>query len=175
MSSCPVQTPTLSEMYETTERLSATSSRTALRRISENTTRSYQGSRFLTAQNVFESLGSKLQELTDVPDNWNSYESPAPNAKAVSNAKPILQTLRSILLEPERIVPSAEGGVAFTFISQTSNRAIIESLNNGERYILLYDLNGSSKTIDWPFEIEDGRALVEKLASHLRSTELATH
>jgi hypothetical protein len=131
-------------------------------------------SSYLRRQNVFDVLAEVVEQLVETPENWNSYDSPAPSALAVSNARPVLQALRTKLLQPERVVPSAEGGVAFTFISETPSRAIIESLNDGETFALLYDLNGNSRTIEWPTNDEAQLALVADLITHLRSEGLAT-
>jgi hypothetical protein len=170
MSSCPTQSASLPELQDAFERTSTRISRSALERTSEQTARSFVNSRFLTFYGVFKSLNRNLEQLIDTQTTWNSYGSPIPNEVAIHNARSVLNALSTKLMFPERTVPSAEGGVAFTFVSPTRSRAVIESLNDGECYVLLYDLDGNSRTIEWPInDIEQGINLVEKMNSHLRS------
>jgi hypothetical protein len=136
--------------------------------------RSIQGSRYLISLNVFEGLEDSVDNLISVSPNWNSYGSPAPTLESIDRAKHILRVLRARLLEPERVLPSADGGVSFTFISDTISRAAIESLNNGETYVLLYDLRGNSQTVEWPTSHTDAQLdLIGRVATHLRSDGLA--
>jgi hypothetical protein len=114
-----------------------------------------------------------LSKVTSLKDNWNSYGSPAPSTVAVSGAKEILEYLADAVIAPDNLKASAEGGVAIILSGAGKNRAIIESLNNGERYMLLYDLDGGNETFDWPA----GSSAVEsirKLKDHLRGLILAT-
>jgi hypothetical protein len=130
-------------------------------------------SRYRATQNVFELLGDTIENLVNTPDNWNSYGSPPPSRTAVQNAQPILKALRAKLLEPERVLPSAEGGVAFTFVSDTISRAAIESLNDGGAFVLLYDLKGNAETIEWPNTLDAQLNVVGQIAAHLRSNGVA--
>jgi hypothetical protein len=141
---------------------------------SEQLRRSFQGSRYLSSLNVFEVLDNSIDHLIFTSPNWNSYGSPAPTVESVNGSKPILRALRAKLLAPERVLPSADGGVAFTFISETISRAAIESLNSGESYVLLYDLKGNSETIEWPPSSTHAQLeLIGRVATHLRSDGLA--
>ena len=83
----------------------------------------------------------------------------------------VLASLREATLIPERVLPSAEGGVAFVFSSTGENRAVIESLNDGEDFILLYDLQGNSKTIEWTGDIS--KDLLGTVRKHLKGLRLA--
>ena len=134
---------------------------------------SFAGSAYLESQNVFNGFETVLERLRHTPTNWNSYNSPPPAESSVKNAKPVLQALRTKLLQPDRILPSAEGGVAFTFVSDTASRAVIEALNDGETFVLLYDLSGNSITIDWPTTLDAQLGLISQLANHLRSDGIA--
>ena len=150
-------------------------SNSAILTISEQLRRSVLGSRYLTGQNVFDALERAVEDLTNLTGDWNSYGSPAPSTESVESTRPILRALRSKLLEPDRVLPSADGGVALTFISDTISRAAIEALNSGEAYVLLYDLDGKSETIEWPeSDVSAQIELVGRLAFHLRSIGLAT-
>lgn len=156
-----------------TERPSASLPKTAIERMFEKTSRSFEGSYFLASQNVFDKIQRNVEVLSQLPTNWNSYGAPAPEPSSIQRAKPILKALRTKLLEPDRVFASADGGVSLVFVSRTESRAAIESLNSGERFILLYDLSGNSKTIDWPEDDDQGLTLVDKLRNHLRSKGLA--
>jgi hypothetical protein len=155
-------------------RTSLSQPRAAIERTLEKARRSFEASYFLSSENVFERIQQRLEDLSRIPTNWNSYGSPSPDETALRRAKPILQALRSKLLQPDKLLPSAEGGVAFTFVSETNSRAVIESLNSGERFLLLYDLSGNSRTIDWSdVDPEHALSLIDQLRNHLRSEDLA--
>jgi hypothetical protein len=125
---------------------------------------------------VFDTLSLRLEQLIHTPADWNSYGSTPPTAVAIENARVILQRLRDKLLEPDSVNPSADGGIAFTFVSLTISRAEIECLNDGESYVLLYDLKGNSNTVDWPTANQrDQLATIECLSAHLRSEGLASN
>ncbi len=135
---------------------------------------STNNSEFLTKRNEFESLRCTLSQLASMQENWNSYGSPAPTKPSIEKAKGILGALESAQLVPSRVMPSAEGGVAFVFMSQTENRAVLESLNNMESFILLYDGSGHSKTLDWADSASHRSKLLDRLKDHLKGANLAT-
>jgi hypothetical protein len=126
-----------------------------------------------STMNVFDALGDATVKLLDTPANWNSYDSPPPTAVAVKNAQNVLAALRAKLVAPERVLPSAEGGVSLIFVSDTISRAAIENFNGGESFVLLYDLNGRSDLVEWPATAEEQLHVVERIATHLRSNGLA--
>jgi hypothetical protein len=132
-------------------------------------------SRFYEDKNIFNQLQTVVEELINVNANWNSYGSESPNSEAIKESKDVLRLLRSHLLVPERVLPSAEGGVTFTFVSETPARGAIEVLNNSEAYVLLYDLQGNSKVNEWPrADRERQNELIEGLRNHLRSQGIAS-
>lgn len=131
------------------------------------------GSSYLDHQNMFNGFEATLDQLLGTPANWNSYGSPPPSAQSVKNARPILQALCIKSLQPDRVLLSAEGGVAFTFVSDRASRAVIETLNDGETFLLLYDLNGNSEEIEWPTNVGAQLDLIDGLSAHLRSDGIA--
>jgi hypothetical protein len=158
----------------TADQTSSSLPKAAIERTLEKASRSFAASQFLVAQNVFEQIQNKLDAIIKISTNWNSYNSPPPDPTSVLKAKPILNALRSKLLQPDKLLASADGGISFVFVSDTDSRAVIESLNSGERFILLYDLSGNSKTIDWPDgSFDQALDLVDLLRNHLRSEGLA--
>jgi hypothetical protein len=128
---------------------------------------------FLSMYFAFDRLGRSLSQLDSVPDDWNTYGSPAPTVRSIKTARRILDSLQSESLLPKRVLPSAEGGVAFVYHSDTENRAVIESLNNDEAFILLYDRMGNSRTLDWSASRSEQQNLLRKLRDHLRGMSLA--
>ena len=66
----------------------------------------------------------------------------APVGKVLLDAKILLARLRSESLRPSRVVPSADGGMAFVFRAGQRRRAYIEILNDGEIYAVTYSAGG---------------------------------
>ena len=141
-------------------------------REAERDHRSRSLSQFHTNRNYVYELISGLDHLESVGTNWNSYGSPAPSAHSISAAKQMLEAFAGDALSPDDVRPSAEGGVAIIFSGYGRNRAIIESLNNDEQFILLYDLDGNSRTVDWTQRGE--KSLIAVLRDHLQGVPLAT-
>ena len=131
-------------------------------------------SEFLSMLNTFDVLRRSLSQLASMLDDWNRYGSPAPSARSIVRAQQVLDSLQSESLPPKRVLPSAEGGVAFVYLSETENRAVIESLNSDEIFILLYDRRGNSKTLDWSQSRLAQKSLLRELRDHLRGTSLAS-
>ena len=121
----------------------------------------------------FQELAKELFALSYLSDGWNSYESPAPSESSIQRAFKTLTLLRSENLMPKRVLPSAEAGVAFVYTSPSKNRAVIENLNDEEAYLLLYDLDGNSKTLDWPETKEEISQVLHVLQEHLEGKALA--
>jgi hypothetical protein len=159
-------------VYDTFER---TSSRD-LKPVQEMLYRSFDStfrSEFLTMLLSFDRLSRTLTHLESVPDDWNTYGSPAPSARSIKVARSIFNTLRSEHLLPKRVLPSADGGVAFVFSSTTENRAAIETLNSEESFVLLYDRKGNSRTLDWAESGSKQDEMLNTLRDHLRGASLA--
>jgi hypothetical protein len=134
----------------------------------------FESSRFYEDNNIFNKFQARITALSLIKDNWNSHGSEAPSEKSINDAYKVLSSLRNHLLLPERVLPSAEGGVSFTFVSDKPCRGAIEVLNTGESYLLLYDLQGNSYVSEWPTEATSAQdALLDMLRTHLRSERLA--
>jgi hypothetical protein len=130
-------------------------------------------SQFLTMYDVFKRQSNLLSQLSSVPDDWNGYGSPAPSAEAIGTARTILAILWTERLLPRRVLPSADGGVALVFSSANENRAVIETLNSSEAFILAYDRSGNSRTLDWPEATQARHESLLRLKDHLRGARLA--
>jgi hypothetical protein len=73
----------------------------------------------------------KLKMLRELPAGWNGYGAETPSESAVHWAQRVLETLFDFDIDPVALAPSAEGGVAISFIRGT-RAATIECLNDGD-------------------------------------------
>jgi len=157
-------------VIDTLERTSAASSTMAFRGEAAKLRRSGQVSQYLLRRLSLDAWIQALPKLSQVPANWNSYGAPPPNAKSVISAAAILKRLNPAKLMPDVIRASAEGGVAILFTGADRNRAIIETLNDGEEFILIYDLDGKNKTLNWPVDLDEQGNVLKILTGHLEGT-----
>jgi hypothetical protein len=121
----------------------------------------------------FDLLSNALNDLYRVPDDWNAYGSPSPTKPAIEISRGILNSLSAERLPPERVLPSADGGVALVFVTDTENRAVIETLNDNSVFVLLYDRRGNSKTLVWNESGAVKHEILKQLGSHLKGAPLA--
>lgn len=162
----PVQTSE-PRLVDTFERTANPDVRAFSETFRQNLSLSTSRSQVLAMRNSFEELERTLSQLASAPDNWNSYGSPAPTPKAIESARRILRTLEPERLAPRRVLLSADGGIALVFMSSSDNRAVIETLNSGDEYLLLYDKKGSSKTLDWDQLSTGAHELLTALSDHI--------
>jgi hypothetical protein len=85
-----------------------------------------------------------LLDLESISRDWNGLGSEPPTFDAVAGAVRVLRGLKSAWVRPERVAPSAEGGVGITF-RRGRRFASIESLNSGEVVVLISDGTGSPR------------------------------
>ena len=79
----------------------------------------------------FAEVRYQLEMTTSLESDWDTYGAESPNDSARSQASIILSALEAQLLPPSRLMPSAEGGIALSFVDG-ENRAEIEIYNTGE-------------------------------------------
>lgn len=94
----------------------------------------------------FDELMIELDEMLNLEDDWNGYDSKAPNKKAISNAQTVLQAglLENFL--PTKIFPSYEDGVGITYV--LNDKIIyIECYNDGEIVFSTSDKENSDMEI----------------------------
>jgi hypothetical protein len=84
-------------------------------------------------------LRERLEALLDLQDGWNGYSAPPPHRRAVNMASAALVASHGMLSAPERVAPSAVGGVGITFRRGT-RKAYLECYNNGQVVLLLSDV-----------------------------------
>ncbi len=83
-------------------------------------------------------LLAELDALKKLPDGWDSYAAPAPRPAAVKNAKALVIEAGKLGVGPERVEPSAMGGVGVTF-SAGRREVVVEFYNNGTAHALFSD------------------------------------
>jgi len=120
-----------------------------------------------------DSLSFLLNNLYLVPENWNGYGSPKPSAASIEASRSILNSLWGEAIMPEKVLPSADGGVSLVFLSDSDNRAVIEALNEDETYVLLYDKQGNSRTLAWGEAPQERQDALRQLHTHLQGLRLA--
>lgn len=100
----------------------------------------------------------------------------APTEKVLSDARILFARLRAETLRPNRIVPSADGGMSFGFRASESRRAYIEILNDGDIYAVTYRAGGDNVctyTINSPHDEESVKAAIQSVRSYLEVGPLA--
>jgi len=154
-------------IIDTLERTSAESSVSAFRGEAAKLRRSGQISQYLWRRIKMDRWIDALPALCQIGEGWNSYASPPPNGDSASRAADILKRLNPTNLIPDAIRASAEGGIAIVFTSGRRNRAVIEALNNGEQFLLMYDLDGRNQTLDWPSNLDEQGKILGVLSQYL--------
>ncbi len=108
----------------------------------------------------------KLQSLLHLSRGWDSYEADPPNQSAIHRAEQVLTAVNSTPYRPDRIAPSIEGGVVFSF-RRGDRYGDIECDNDGEMVALVSDGRGY---IDAWQVASDSRAMedaVRKIGLHV--------
>lgn len=82
-----------------------------------------------------------VRSMWGIEKNWDSYGAEPPNGLSIRAAGEFAQRAIMSGLLPDRIEPSAEGGVAVAFL-RGEKRAIAEFLNDGTRDLLSYERSG---------------------------------
>jgi hypothetical protein len=83
-------------------------------------------------------LFGRLSKMATLVKGWNGYSATPPTAAAIKNAKALLTRACAVGIIPERVEPSAMGGVGVTF-SAGSREAAVEFYNNGTAHALFAD------------------------------------
>jgi hypothetical protein len=85
-----------------------------------------------------EEMNERLRSLADLSNGWNSYEAPSPSQDAIRNARGFLALLSIRGLKPDRLEPSAMGGIGISFTS-AKREVATELYNNGTAHALFAD------------------------------------
>jgi hypothetical protein len=111
---------------------------------------------------------ARIFALRSIEQDWDSYGTAAPSSDAIHKGILLHSMLREVLLVPEQILPSAEGGVSIDLAGSNDRRALIETLNTGDRYILLYDSLSYCETIMLTEDRRQVEDAMQAMASYLR-------
>jgi len=134
----PLVAPYPSAIHWSVRRYRQRASNQPLReRLKRGIERSKEMSRSLTLESDFASAESELELAARLENDWDSYGAAAPSVEAIRRAGELLRDLRAKQFLPTTIVPSAEGGVAFYFISG-DRTSYIEYRNSGEAILAMY-------------------------------------
>jgi hypothetical protein len=118
-------------------------------------------------RSVLTALIARASELGKLKKGWNSYSAQAPTPAAIGNAKTLL-TLASVAgIIPERIEPSAMGGVGVTFTAG-SREVAVEFYNAGTAHALFSDNEtGALDTAPVAPGVEGYSRLLQKVGRYL--------
>ncbi len=83
-------------------------------------------------------LLADLDSFAGLEMGWNSYSAPAPTAAAIENAKVLVGEAGVGDTIPDRVEPSAMGGVGVAFAAGT-REVVVEFYNNGTAHALFAD------------------------------------
>ena len=95
-------------------------------------------SKFLQIEKTYQELRSSLSVCATLPENWDSYGAAKPEQHSIEAADRFLQKLFAELLMPNRVIPSAEGGVAVYFNSDNKT-AYLEYRNSRSVILAMFD------------------------------------
>ena len=93
--------------------------------------RKIRASAYLSNKERFIDLRQHLGMTSQLAMGWDTYGAEAPNDQARNLASELLGLLENASLAPARLLPSAEGGIAMSFV-EGEQRAEIEIYNTGE-------------------------------------------
>lgn len=113
----------------------------------------------------FLSMLAKIKELADLEDGWDSYNSaPAPDKISIDNAYKVVRILEEMKFPSEKILPSIDGGIVFTFY-KNKRYADIECFNSDIIAAIMSDHNSEDRIPAW--EVADIRQTVERIKAFI--------
>jgi len=122
-------------------------------------------SAFLRVKYGLIDANTRLDWISKLQKNWDSYGAEPPSQKAIEASRQILAELAPQLILPTTIVPSADGGVSTYFIV-AQRSAYIETYNDGSQALVLYDRAGHSDVLEIGSELPVS-AVGEKILGYL--------
>ncbi|MFB2969201.1 hypothetical protein ACE1CD_09540 [Aerosakkonema sp. BLCC-F183] len=115
----------------------------------------------------FKSIG-KLQELENLPANWDSYGANPPNSIALFWGRESLTVLFEMNFPPTQITPSVEEGVGICFI-RGKKYADLECFNTGEILAVISDGQGNPNVWEVNPNREEIKISLERIRVYLQS------
>ena len=118
----------------------------------------------------FSAAQDGLDSLRDIPANWDGDGAETPNDTAITNTRRALDIFQRMNFRPDRIAPSAEGGVMLSFYVG-KRYGDIEIFNTGE--ILAVTSDGTGQPGIWPVQDDETAITValENIQTTLHSQE----
>jgi hypothetical protein len=119
-------------------------------------------------------LADTLAALRNLQEGWNSYSAPAPSVSAIKNAKTLLTVASEQAIIPQRVEPSAMGGVGVTF-SLGDREVSVEFYNDGTAHALFAD--NAAEEMDTQAVTADAagyRSLLKEVRPYLYGNPRAT-
>lgn len=104
----------------------------------------FRSSVYWPAKAAFIDARWRLKATASLADDWDTYGAEPPTGAARALAARILDILEESLMPPSRLMASAEGGIAMSFV-EGHNRAEIEIYNSGEIAVATY--SGQSEPV----------------------------
>ena len=99
-------------------------------------------------------LIEKLNEIRDLPDNWDGQGTAAPNSLAYLHATKVIETLSELNFIPNKLVPFADEGIGFYF-SNKNKYGFIECHNTGEIIVAMSDRQGFQKVREISLDLKN--------------------
>jgi|SRR5271163_4393278 len=121
-------------------------------------------SKFLQVVRTYQELRSSLDACATLADNWDSYDAAKPAKHSIEAADRFLERLFDEMLMPNRVIPSAEGGIAVYFNSD-KKAAYVEYRNSREVILAMFDDHSDPIII----ELTESDADKSKAVSFIRS------
>jgi hypothetical protein len=110
----------------------------------------------------------KLESFSQLEDGWNSYSAPRPTNVAITNAREFLDVLCTADMRPNRITPSAVGGIGVTF-RVGERKSYVEFLNAGRAYVLFSDGIGEPEISEISGGYQDYVQLIGDIRKYLNA------
>lgn len=129
---------------------------------------SVQESRVFRSESKLDRTATHIRDLIRTDQNWASGETDRPSPSSIHRSLELLKLLQSVDLIPELVLPSAEGGVALDLAGPEGRRALIETLNTGVSYILLYDHISYCKTLILTRDEQQESQMFSALSTYIR-------
>ncbi len=118
---------------------------------------------------ILPDLTKRLNEIYNLPDNWDGQGTAAPNAQAFLHAMEVIEVLRNMNFVPANLVPSAEEGIGIYFAKE-KKYGFVECFNEGEIVIAMSDREGHRRV----WQITDNKDEIEEALETLKGFVDAT-
>lgn len=104
-------------------------------------------SQFRETERIYRELSDTLDACAELGDDWNSYGAEKPSPATIKAAARFLGRLRREFFMPNRIIPSADGGIAVYF-NRRDKTSYLEYRNSGEVILAMYDKHSDPEVLE---------------------------